>query len=202
MSRRHRRRTDLGLLGWLLIVAAGIALAQVWLSGQQKPAPKPTPKPAAPATPAPSLKAAVPAAQAAQKATAGKTSGPGCTPPFTVPDQSFRTLTGGGLRDAAIWVDDIDSGVFGGFEPFEVYVVTGRLYAPFQLAQGKLGRDNFRKYTKGNYNTMSQGPLVLTQQRPVGQLGFVQDERRFSLRVTGVQPSAWDRDAITAQLCW
>jgi hypothetical protein len=178
LSRRHRRRTDLGLLAWLLIVAAGIALAQVWLAGQQKPAPKPTQKPVA------------------------KTSGPGCTPPFTVPDQSFRTLTGGGLRDAAIWVDDIDSGIFGGFEPFEVYVVTGRLYAPFQLAQGKLGRDNFRKYTKGNYNTMSQGPLVLTQQRPVGQLGFVQDERRFSLRVTGVQPSAWDRDAITAQLCW
>ena len=177
MSRR-RRRTDLGLLDWVLIVAAGIALAQVWLSGQGSGQ-----------------------GSGPQKQTV-KTSGPGCTPAFTIPDESFRTLTGGGLRDAAIWVDDIDSGLFGGFEPFEVYVVTGRLYAPFQLAQGKLGKDNFRKYTKGNYNTMPQGPLVITPQRPVGQLGFVQDERRFSLRVTGVRPSMWDRDSITAQLCW
>ena len=194
-----------GTLGRALMVAAGIALGQAWLAGQQKPAPKPGSQPAAKAAaPAsmPSIKATVPAAQVAQKAPANRTSGPGCTPPFTVPDESFKTLTGDGLRDAAIWVDDIDSGVFGGFEPFEVYVVTGRLYAPFQLAQGKLGKDNFRKYTKGNYNTMSQGPLVVTQERPVGQLGFVQDDRRFSLRVTGVKPSTWDRDAITVQLCW
>jgi hypothetical protein len=196
LSRRHRRRTDLGLLGWAFIVAAGIALAQVWLAGQQKPAPKPT------TAAAPAVKATLPAAPVQQKAPSTKTSGPGCTAPFTVPDQSFRTLTGGGLRDAAIWVDDIDSGVFGGFEPFEVYVVTGRLYAPFQLAQGRLGKDNFRRYTAGNYNTLSQGPLVITPERPVGQLGFVQDDRRFSLRVTGVQPSTWDRDTISVQLCW
>ena len=81
----------------------------------------------------------------------------GCGDAFTMPDASFRALEG--VRDASVWVDEIDSGLLGGFEPFAVYVVTGKLYAPFQLKQGKLGRDNFRKYTASNYNTQPQGPL-------------------------------------------
>jgi hypothetical protein len=124
----------------------------------------------------------------------------GCGKPFVMPDESFRTLDD--VRDASLWVDDVDSGLLGGFDPFEIYVVTGRLYAPFQLRQGKLGRDNFRKYTANNYNTLRQGPLTLSSERPRGDLAFTQDDRRFTLKVTAIQPSTFGRDTITVQLCW
>jgi hypothetical protein len=167
-----------------LLAAAGIALAQAWaLAGGQA-------KPAAPAVQVQQKK--VPAERGAGVS--------GCGAPFVMPDASFRTLEG--VRDASIWVDDIDSGLLSGFEPFEVYVVTGKLYAPFQLREGKLGRDNFRKYTANNYNTQPQGPLRIVDTHPKGQLAFVQDDRRFTLKVTSVQPSTFNRDTITLQLCW
>jgi hypothetical protein len=166
-----------------LVAAGGIALAPAWmLAGGQKPA--------------------APAAQVPVKtASAEKGARPsGCAPAFTMPDASFRALEG--VRDASVWVDDIDSGLLGGFQPFEVYVVTGKLYAPFQLKDGRLGRDNFRKYTANNYNTQPQGPLRIVDTHPEGQLAFVQDDRRFLLKVTSVQPSKLDRDTVTVQLCW
>ena len=167
-----------------LVAAAGIALAQAWpLAAVRRSRPRRR-------------------SQVQQKkAPAEKGAGaPGCGAPFVMPDASFRALEG--VRDASVWVDDIDSGLLGGFEPFAVYVVTGKLYAPFQLKQGKLGRDNFRKYTANNYNTQPQGPLTIADTHPRGQLAFVQDDRRFTLKVTSVQPSTFDRDTITIQLCW
>jgi hypothetical protein len=162
----------------------GIVVAQAaTLAGGQA-------KPAAPAVQVQQKKA--PAEQALAAA--------GCGAPFTMHDASFRALEG--VRDASVWVDDIDSGVLSGFEPFEIYVVTGKLYAPFQLKEGKLGRDNFRKYTANNYNTQPQGPLRIVDTHPRGQLAFVQDDRRFMLKVTGVQPSTFNRDTVTIQLCW
>ena len=166
-----------------LVAAAGIALAQAWLlaGGQAQPAAL--------------------AVQAKKKAPAEKGAvGPGCRPAFTMPNSAFHALDG--VRDASVWVDDIDSSVLGGFQPFEVYVVTGKLYAPFQLKQGKLVRENFRKYTANNYNTQLQGPLRIVDTHPRGQLAFVQDDRRFTLKVTSVEPSSFDRDTITIQLCW
>ena len=156
------------------VVAAAIGLAQAWvLAGGQ-------------ATQAPA---------AAKGARA-----PGCGTAFEMPDASFHALDG--VRDASVWIDDIDSRLLGGFEPFKVYVVTGRLYAPFQLKQGKLGADNFRRYTANNYNTQPQGPLTISDTQPRGQLVFVQDDRKFTLKVTSVQPSKLDRDTVTIQLCW
>jgi hypothetical protein len=167
-----------------LVAAAGIALAQAWTlaGGQAKPA-------------APAVKVQQKTAPAVKGARAS-----GCGNPFVMPNATFRALEG--VRDASVWVDDIDSGLLGGFEPFAVYVVTGKLYAPFQLKQGKLGRDNFRKYTANNYNTQPQGPLTISAGQPTGQLVFVQDDRRFTLKVTSVQPATFDRDTITLQLCW
>ena len=171
-----------------LIVIAGIGLAQPWTlaGGQSKPA-------------NPAIQVQQKQAPAAKGATKGAR-GPGCSAAFVMPNASFRALEG--VRDASVWVDEIDSGLLGGFEPFAVYVVTGKLYAPFQLKQGKLGRDNFRKYTANNYNTQVQGPLTISADRPSGQLGFVQDDRRFTLKVTSVQPSTFNRDTVTIQLCW
>ncbi|MEO5823398.1 MAG: hypothetical protein ABIT71_23080 [Vicinamibacteraceae bacterium] len=171
-----------------IVAVAGIVLAQAWIlaGGQDKAV---SGKPAG---------KAMQVQQAPQKGAAPPA--PGCGKPFVVPDESFRVLDG--VRDASVWVGDIDSGLLGGFDPFDIYVVTGRLYAPFQLKQGKLGRDNFRKYTANNYNTVRQGPLTLSDQRPRGDLPFTQDERRFTLKVTGIQPSTFGRDTITVQLCW
>jgi hypothetical protein len=165
-----------------LVVAAAFALAQVSsLAGGQ-------------------AKQAAPALKAQQKAAVKGTGTPGCGSPFVLSDSSFRTLEG--VRDASVWIDDIDSGLLRGFAPFAVYVVTGRLYAPFQLKQGKLGRDNFRKYTANNYNTQLHGPLTIAETQPRGQLAFEQDGRRFTLKVTGVQSATFSGDAVTLQLCW
>jgi hypothetical protein len=178
------------------ILVAVVALAPAWTlvgaqtkgrpGGQSTTAPPPATS-AVQVQPAAARRGAAPVA-------------PGCGTPFVMPDESFRALDG--VRDASLWVDDIDAGLFGGFGPFEIYVVTGRLYAPFQLRQGKLGRDNFRRYTANNYNTLRQGPLTLSSQRSRGDLAFTQDDRRFRLKITGIQPSTFDRDTITAQLCW
>jgi hypothetical protein len=173
-----------------IVAAAGIALAQAWtLAGAQAPPAQKTPVPVAPAV-------------QAQPATIRKAAPrpPGCGQPFVMPDESFRMLDD--VRNASLWVDDIDSGLFGGFDPFEIYVVTGRLYAPFQLRHGKLTRASFRTYTADNYNTLRQGPLTLSAQRPQGEIAFSQDDRRYTVKVIGIQPSTLDRDTITVQLCW
>jgi hypothetical protein len=127
---------------------------------------------------------------------------PGCTAAVVVPDASFVALSGGGLRDASVWIDDIDSGLSGRFLPFEVYVVTGRVSAPFTLKQGKLTRDAFLKFTGGNYNTVVQKPIVVDTGRRQGQRAFTQDGRTFTLKVLDVQASTFTRDTITIQLCW
>jgi hypothetical protein len=195
-------RVDAGV-GRALVVAAGIGLAQAWAlaGGQTKPvATRPASKPAIRVESAPLQKGEPAKGTPVKSVPSAPARPPGCGPSFVMPDESFRTLDG--VRDASLWVDDIDSGLFGGFDAFDVYVVTGKLYAPFQLKQGKLGRDNFRKYTADNYNTVKQGPLAISSARPHGDLAFTQDGRTFTLTVRGVQPSTFDRDTVTVQLCW
>jgi hypothetical protein len=165
-------------VGRALVVCAGVALGHPWAMaarGDQAA------KPGAP------MQARV------QKVAAG------CSPSVAIPDESFQSLQG--VRDATVWVDDIDSGLSGRFSPFEVYVVTGKVYAPFQLKQGKLGRDAFRKLTSGNYNAQRFGPLVVPTSG-TGQLPFVQDGRQYTLRVLGVTASTFNRDTLTVQVCW
>jgi hypothetical protein len=191
-------RVDAGL-SRALLVAAGIGLGQAWAlaGGQAKPA---STRPAIRVEAAPLQKGEPAKGDPAKGVSKAPARTPGCAPSFVMPDESFRILDD--VRDASLWVDDIDSGLFGGFDAFDVYVVTGKLYAPFQLKHGKLGRDNFRKYTANNYNTVKQGPLSISSATPRGDLVFTQDGRRFTLKVTGVQPSTFDRDTITVQLCW
>ena len=164
--------------GRALVVCAGVALGQAWtLAGGSEQAAK-----------------VAPSMQARAQKTAG-----GCGPSVTMPDESFQALQG--VRDTTVWVDDIDSGLSGRFSPFQVFIVTGKVYAPLQLKQGKLGRDAFQKLTTGNYNTQRFGPLVVPSSGK-GQLSFVQDGRPYTLRVLGVASSTFNRDTITVQLCW
>jgi hypothetical protein len=160
------------------VVCAGVALGQAWTvaaRGEQ------------------SSKVAPPTQANVQQKGAS-----GCGQPFAMPDESFVTLAG--VRDTTVWVDDVDSGLSGRFNPFPVYVVTGKVYAPFQLRQGKLGRDAFRKLTNGNYNAQLFGPLVV--KGGPAQLSFVQDGRGYTLRVLNVAASTFKGDTITIQLCW
>ena len=127
---------------------------------------------------------------------------PGCASSIVVPDSSFTALSGGGLRDVSVWVDDVDSGLSGRFDPFEVYVVTGRVSAPFTLKAGTLSRDAFVKFTGGNYNTMVDGPIVVSRGTRQGQRTVSRNGRAFTVKVLGVQAAAFSRDTVTIQLCW
>ena len=170
-----------GRIGATLALCAGVALGQAWAFAEpQRPG-------VAPRAMAPQQAPAIP---------------PGCGEKMLVPDASFVALSGGGVHDASVWIDDIDSGLSGRFAPFEVYVVTGRVSAPFTLPQGKLSRDGFLKFTGGNYNTVVEKPIVVDDGTRRGQRAFTQGGRTFTLRVLDVQASTFTRDAVTIQLCW
>jgi hypothetical protein len=163
--------------GRALVICAGVALGQAWaLAGGERSTQAGT-----------SMQARV------QRA------GSGCGQAVVMPDESFQALQG--VRDTTVWVDDVDSGLSGRFNPFEVYVVTGKVYAPFQLKQGKLGREAFQRLTGGNYNAQRFGPLRVPSSGK-GQLSFVQDGRPYVLRVLGVAPATFNRDTISVQVCW
>jgi hypothetical protein len=180
-------------LGRAVLVSAGIALAQTSVQTVEQPKPM-LAKPVIQTQREPTV-------QRGDQKQRGAPA-PGCGNAFTIPDQSFRALDKDRVRDASVWVDDIDSGLLSGFDAFKVFVVTGRLYAPFQLTQGRLERQNFVKYTTNNYNTLSQGPLTLSDQQPQGELSFTQDGRQFRIKVSNVHASTFGHDTVSVQLCW
>jgi hypothetical protein len=188
-------------LGTTLALCAGVTLGHTWAFAQP---PKPTstrttPRPSAPRQ-APVKPATVQQAPPVFQQAAPPP--PGCAPAVTVGDAAFYPLSGGGLRDASVWIDDIDSGLSGRFLPFEVYVVTGRVSAPFSLKEGKLTRDGFQKYTGGNYNTVVEKPIVVDRDTRRGERAFRQGGRTFTLKILNVQAATFSRDTVTLQLCW
>jgi|EndMetStandDraft_4_1072995.scaffolds.fasta_scaffold08140_2 hypothetical protein len=174
------RPVDASRLGSALVLCAGVTLGQAWVSAQPKPA---------------TVRQAPPAFRQAAPPS-------GCAPAVTVGDAAFYALTGGGLRDAAVWIDDVDSGLSGRFLPFQVVVVVGRVSAPFSLKEGKLSREAFLKYTNGNYNTLVAPPIVVDKDTRRGERAFTQSGRTFVLKVLGVQAATFSRDTVTLQLCW
>src|SRR5262245_15344954 len=77
-------------VGTALVLCAGVALGQAWISAQ-------TGRPLTVRQAPPAVRQAAPPS--------------GCEPPRTLGDKAFYALTGGGVRDAAVWIDDIDSGL-------------------------------------------------------------------------------------------
>lgn len=125
-----------------------------------------------------------------------------CANPMRVENKSFRQL-GAPARLAYVWVDDIGSNVFGGFDPFEIHVVTGQAYAPFQAASGPMERGAFLRLTQDAYNVRRHGPVrVSPQNRTTARLAFVNNRSRFVLKVTDVQTSLLGNDVVLLQLCW
>ena len=97
-----------------------------------------------------------------------------------------------------IWEQVADPALFLG-RPF-------RLRGRTRLGRTRLGRTRRNRHRLGHRRGVGlvgiMGPLRIVDTHPKGQLAFVQDGRRFMLKVTSVQPSTFDRDTITLQLCW
>jgi hypothetical protein len=127
-------------------------------------------------------------------------SGGACSPPLRVQNKSFQQL-GPPSKFAYVWVDDIGSKLFGGFDPFDIFVVTGTAYSPFQAVRGPMERGALMKLTS-NYNARRSEPLRVTPQNvPNARLPFTDLNGRFYLKVLQVEPSTLGKDVVTVQLC-
>jgi len=125
-----------------------------------------------------------------------------CAPPVRIENKSFRQLDPP-ARLSYVWVDDIGSKFLGGFDPFDIYVVTGQAYAPFQAPSGPLERGAFLRLTQDAYNVRRHGPMrVMPQNRATARLDFANGKNRFFLKVVDVQTSYVGNDVAVVQLCW
>jgi hypothetical protein len=129
---------------------------------------------------------------------------PDCSGAIGVPERSFQQLPSP-AKYAYVWVDDIDSKVFGGYNPFPVYVLVGGTYSPFQARSGKLDRTLFDKVSQAAYDAKRFGPLLVssaTVQNGRAVLGFTSGPRKLSIKVVGVTSRLVGEDSMQLQLCW
>jgi hypothetical protein len=140
------------------------------------------------------LWAGAPAGAAAQ--------GARCGSPTRIPQGSFQAL-GDAAPFAYVWVDDIVSRLTGGFNPFDVYVVTGSVAPPFQAPSGRMNRGAFLSLTKGRYGVSLFGPVKVSDATGgLPSLPFNTAKGQFSLRVVQVHAVRFgDGNAVTVQLC-
>jgi hypothetical protein len=128
-----------------------------------------------------------------------------CLPARDLAQKMFLRLDGFDLKFTFVWVDDIRSKFVGGYYPFEVYVVTGRVYTPFEMQSGKLERAAFQRLSRPSRNIERFGPLTVPPQFSPSQppaLNFVSGTARYQVRVVGVKPSRFGgEDTVTIQVC-
>jgi len=128
-----------------------------------------------------------------------------CLPARDLSQKSFVRIDGLGLKFAFVWVDDIQSKLVGGYDPFDVFVVTGKIYSPFEMATGKLERDAFERLTKPGRNIDRFGPLTVPSAFPRGQaptLRFATASGKYQVRLTAVKPARFGgEDLVTYQVC-
>lgn len=122
-----------------------------------------------------------------------------CGAPFQVAQNSFRRLS---PRNAFVWVDGIQSGFTGGYSPFQVVVVVGSAYPPFNADQGRLDANGFARLMKGAYGVSRANATVSPAAVKTG-LGvpFTAAQQRHVLRVVSVQASMSGNNAVTVMLC-
>jgi hypothetical protein len=131
----------------------------------------------------------------------GKAPAENCGTALDVPNKSFQAL-GPPTRTSFVWVDDIASKLFGSYDPFEIYVVTGQVFPPFKATTGSLEREAFLRLTQGDYNARRTGPLRLSAKGLPAELPFVEGKQSYRLRVTKVTASTFGSDLVTVQVCW
>jgi hypothetical protein len=111
------------------------------------------------------------------------------------------------LTNAYVWVDNIDSKLFGGYDPFDVYVLVGRIYPPFSTNIGKLSSGGFLRLSdpKKDVNNDLTGPLRVPAALK-GELKlaptFSVGKSRFSLRAVRVTlQRVGDNERIELRVC-
>jgi hypothetical protein len=123
-----------------------------------------------------------------------------CSRPTTVAAQSFQQLPSP-TKFAYVWVGEIRPGGYGSYNPFEVQVIVGRTFPPFQAPSGMLDRASLDRVVGAAYNT-TRSPLTVTADA-VGasraQVQFTSGDRPFTLKVVSVNAKAPSADV---QVCW
>ena len=130
---------------------------------------------------------------------------PNCLAPIDLAQKSFARIDGLGLRNTFIWVDDIQSKFVGGYDPFDVFVVTGKLYSPFQMPTGKLERRAFERLSQPDKSISRFGPFRVpasfSQSQPP-TFRFTVDSKPYQLRTPAVKPGRFGGEGmVTIQLC-
>lgn len=132
-------------------------------------------------------------------ALAAQAPGGPCGPPFRVAQSSFQRLA---ARNAFVWVDGIQSGFTGGYSPFQIVVVVGSAYPPFNADQGRLDAGGFARLMKGAYGVSRANATVSSAAVKTGVgVPFTAAQQKHVLRVVSVQASMSGANAVTVMLC-
>jgi hypothetical protein len=128
-----------------------------------------------------------------------------CLNEMMVPQKSFARIDGPGLKFTYVWVDAIQSKLVGGYDPFDVFIVTGKLFTPFEMATGTLDRAAFERLSKPSRNIERFGPFRI----PAGispnsppAFRFSVDSKPRQLRATAVKLARFGgQSQVAIQVC-
>ncbi len=128
-----------------------------------------------------------------------------CSKPFEVPDRTYYRLSiawpaQAGLTNSFVWVEDITSRLFGGYRPFDVYVIVGKNYAPFSQSSGRLNRRDFNIINgKSANNEFTQWRIDSSKLVP---RPFTAGSVKYLLTVVDVDNAYFaENDSITLKIC-
>jgi hypothetical protein len=129
-----------------------------------------------------------------------------CSSQFEVPDRTYYQLAQAfpgypDLANAFVWLDDINSRLFGGYRPFDVFVIVGKNYPPFSASAGRLNRNDFdtiRGYKSAN-NRFTKWSI---EPKKLGPGDFIVGQKRYLLTVVEVRNAYLaQNDSITVKVC-
>lgn len=128
-----------------------------------------------------------------------------CLPARDLAQKSFARIDGLGVKFAFVWIDDIRSKFVGGYDPFDLFVVTGRIYSPFEMATGKLERPAFERLSRPSRNIERFGPFTVPSGFPRDRppaFRFTSGGADYVLRVVSVQPARFGGEGVMSyQVC-
>jgi hypothetical protein len=128
-----------------------------------------------------------------------------CQKEMDVAQKSFARIEGPDLRFTYVWVDTIQSKLVGGYDPFDVFIVRGKLYSPFEMSTGTLDRAAFERLSRPGRNIERFGPFRVPASISSNQpavFRFSVDSKPYQLRTTGVRVSRFGGQSVaTIQAC-
>jgi hypothetical protein len=130
--------------------------------------------------------------------------GSDCLRTMDLAQKSFARVDGLGLKFTFVWIDDIPTTLVGGYEPFDIFVVTGRIYSPFEMSTGRLERSAFERLSAPSRNIQRFGPFKVPASFPAPQpptFRFTYGADRYVVRTIAVKPSRFGEDLVTIQVC-